>query len=163
MKMMSLKDIINKKIGVTHATVLVFIWVSLSIMEQFVLYEPIPLENIGFFIVVLFAVLKSKDQDRSSQQLLTVEGDKIEVTTEFDSLMRSMREALNKYERFFNLTEVIKTRVKAMSDEEKDVLTDRMREADSEEGRDAAVVILTDALTDEDVKEQQDIADGGPW
>lgn len=154
---MSLKEIINKKIGVTHATVLVFVWVAVEIMEQFVLYEPIPLENIAFFIVVLFAVLQSKSQDHSSQQLLTVEGDKIGVTTEFDSLMRSMREALDKYERFFNLTEVIKNRVKTMSDEEKDALTDRMREADSEEGRDAAVDILTDALAPEESEA------GGPW
>lgn len=105
--MMSLKDIINKKIGVTHATVIVFIWVAYGFMGQFDLYIAIPLENIAFFIVVIFAVLKSKSQDHRSQQLLTVEGDNIEVTTEFDSLMRSMRASLDKYEKFFKRTKTI--------------------------------------------------------
>lgn len=138
--MMSLKDIINKKIGVTHATVLVFIWVSLSIMEQFVLYEPIPLENIAFFTVVIFTVLKSKDQDQHTQQLLTTDNDGVGITTEFDSFMRTMKDTVSKYEKFFmSLSET----VKSIPEEEKEQLTKDMREADSPEEAEA---ILKDAI-----------------
>lgn len=140
---MSLKDIINKKIGVTHATVLVFIWVSLSIMEQFVLYEPIPLENIGFFIVVIFAVLKSKSQDHNTQQLLTTGDDEIGVTVEFDSFMRTMKDTVSKYEKFFK---GLHESVKSMPEDEKEQLVEAMREADSPED---AERLLKDAIEKE--------------
>jgi hypothetical protein len=106
-------------------------------MEQFVLYEPIPLENIAFFIVVIITVLKSKDQDHSIQQLLTAEGDKIEVTTEFDSFMRTMKDTVSKYEKFFKS---LHESVKSMPEEEKERLTEEMREADTPEEVEATLI-----------------------
>ncbi len=144
---MSLKDIINKKIGVTHATVLVFIWVAMEAMEQFDLYRAIPIENIVFFVVVIITVLKSKNQDHSNQQLLTVEGDKIEVTTEFDSLMRSMRGSLDKYERFFKRTKAI---VDEMPDYEKEDLVEGLKEAAREVAEETIEVVSDEVRAAED-------------
>lgn len=138
--MMSLKDIINKKIGVTHAAVLVFVWVAVEVMDQFDLYKAIPLENIGFFIVVILMVLKSKSQDHGTQQLLTTDDDEVGVTVEFDSFMRTMRDTVDKYEKFFkSLSETVRT----MPEEDKEQLTKEMREADTPED---AEKILRDAL-----------------
>lgn len=138
--MMSLKDIINKKIGVTHATVIVFVWVAYGFMGQFDLYKAIPLENIGFFIVVIIAVLKSKSQDHSTQQLLTTDDDEIGVTVELDSLMRAMKDTVSKYEKFFKR---LNEKIKSMPEEDKERLTQEMREADSSE---EAENILKDAI-----------------
>lgn len=139
--MMSIKDMINKNIKVTHAIVVVFIWVAMEIMEQFDLYVPIPIENVFFFIVVIIALLLSKAQDHTNQNLLV---NQEEPTSEFDTVMRALKGLYNEYEKFFR------------------TINKSTSEYTAEDLAKDAAESMTEAH-EKDVEEQQAIADGGTW
>lgn len=99
--MMSLKELLNYKISVTHATVVVFVWVMTAIMAQFDLYQPIPWENIALVLVVIMVVLLSKQLDQQQQKLIALHKDSVKVNPELDAVMLKVGALLEQYEKFY--------------------------------------------------------------
>ncbi len=99
--MMSIKELLTYKISVTHATVAVFVWVMTAIMAQFDLYQPIPWENIALVLVVIMVVLLSKQLDQQQQKLVTLDKNRVRVTSELDAVMLKVGALLEQYQKFY--------------------------------------------------------------
>ena len=66
--MMSLKELVATKSSVTYAIMLIMIWFGSTVVAQFNLYTPIPIQNIVMLLGIVLLLLMSRKTDMSENK-----------------------------------------------------------------------------------------------
>ena len=66
--MMSLKELVATKSSVTYAIMILVIWFGSTVVAQFNLYAPIPIQNIIMLLAIILLLLMSRKTDQSENK-----------------------------------------------------------------------------------------------